>query len=113
MRLARVPLLMSALLIPALTLTTVPDRAEAKGLKSFVAKAAVRGAVRSLRKNGDKPENEAAAGERVESAFPAQVNATVEPVVAVAAPKPVGPPNTGLVCVAGCYDGNGRSVAAR
>ena len=114
MRVYRLSMLMlSALLISAAMFVAVPQRAEAKGLKSFVAKAGTVAAVRAIRKSGKNNDQEDDTAE--ESATPApaaQVTAAAEPVpapvVAVAPPKPVAPPNTGLVCIAGCYDTQGR-----
>ena len=102
MRSYRVPLLLSALLVSTFTAGAAPDRAEAKGLKSFVVKAGTVAAVRSLRKSDSATETEAQPA-AAESPFPVQVNAAATPVVAPEPPKPVAPPNTGIACIAGCY----------
>ena len=106
MRSYRVPLLLSALLVSTFTAGAAPDRAEAKGLKSFVVKAGTVAAVRSLRKSNSATETEAQPA-AAESPFPVQVEAVsaAAPVVAAAPPKPVAPPNTGIACIAGCYAG--------
>ena len=113
MRVCRVPLLLSALLIPALALVAAPDRAAAKGLKTFAAKAAIIGTARAITRNNRHNNTSEAQAAPVDPAFPVQVNAVAEPVVATAPPKPVDPPNSGLVCIAGCYNGSGRSTGTR
>ena len=112
-RFCRVSLLLAAVLCPAVSCLAVADRAEAKGGKSFAAKVGTALVVRSIIKNGNK-NGQAQAAEPDTAEGTAQVTATAEPV-AVTPPPPVvpaGPPNTGLVCIAGCYDTQGRRVVS-
>ena len=117
MRVCRLPLLlMAALLISAATFVAVPERAEARGFKSIVAKVGTVAAEKTIRRSGKNNERDEDSAPEASgtTAAPAQVTAAAEPVpapVVAAAPlKLVAPPNTGLVCLAGCYDGQGRRV---
>ena len=102
MRLSRLPLLLAALSLPVGAMVFSPNGADAKGLKSFAVKVGTAKAIQAIRRNSKSNEPEPAADPSVQSAFPVQVNAVAAPV-AVEPPKPVGPPNSGIVCLAGCY----------
>ena len=102
-----------AVLVPALALLSVPVAAEVKGMRSVVAKTAVKAAiVDAKRKNGDTDSKDANGDDKSAPTPVATRDPTPEPVVAAAAPDFVGPPNQ-LVCLAGCYDSLGRSKAGR
>lgn len=116
-RFSRVSLFVAAISGPAFSCITVADRAEAKGVKSFAAKVGTAAVVRSIIKSGNNKDRDQALASD-EATLPgaaAQVTGTAEPAVAPPPLPPVvavGPANTGLVCIAGCYDAHGRSVAS-
>ncbi len=118
-RFSRVSLLAAALLGLPFSCITVADRAEAKGGKSFAAKVGTALVVRSIIKSGNKQDRNNASSEQASEdlttiAPPADMTATAAPVVAPPPPSaaPVGPANSGMVCIAGCYNAQGRSVSS-
>ena len=99
-----------AVLVPALAVLSVPVAVEAKGVRAFLAKQAVRAAiVHTVRKKGEKSEKDE---DDSKPAPTATRDLVPEPVIVAAAPVIIGPPNQ-HVCLAGCYDSLGRSMATR
>lgn len=123
-RFSRVSLLLAAILSLTVSGFAVTGRAEAKGGRSFAAKVGTALVVRSIIKSANKKDRARdsqsedasdTAEDTATLAAPAQVTAAAEPAVAAPPPPPaapVGPANSGMVCIAGCYNAQGRSIAS-